>query len=215
MPATFLKSRPKAAVLITDPILKDGEAIVADSTNIALYLEKAYPTVPLLPADGQTRMKVLAIEGICDDLGDDVRRWVYGQLRSHPDLGRVLFDAYPAWQRLLGKAMTPLMRLGLQKLYRVYPQKVAQAEKRMWAGLDQLAEAMNGRTQGYLFGDRISLADIAAASMYGPLLGPAGMPWQDTGTPPPQFAEAVSKARSHPAGQWMMWLYEHARHRKV
>lgn len=214
-PGTHSRFTQKLAGTRMVPILKDGNTIVADSTKIALYLEKTYPAVPLLPADEQAKQHALELVAFCDDVGDDVRRWVYGQLLSHPELGRILFNAYPPGQRLLGRALTPLMRLGLKKLYRVYPKKVEQAEYKMWGGLDHLAKAMNGRTQGYLLGDRLSLADITAAAMFGPLLGPKGTPWQDTGAPPPEMARAIAKARSHPAGQWLMWLYENARHRKA
>lgn len=211
-PGTHTRFTRKLAGTRTLPILKDGATVVADSTAISLYLEKAYPVKPLLPAQETERDKVLMLEALCDDLGDEVRRWVYGQLLSHPDLGHMLFDAYSPGRRLLGLALTPLMRLGLKKLYRVYPTKVAQAEERMWAGLDRLASEMNGRTEGYLVGGQLSLADIAAAAMYGPLLGPKGTPWEETGTPP-QFAAAVARARAHPAGQWLMWLYANARAR--
>jgi glutathione S-transferase len=213
-PGMHTRFTRKLAATNTVPILKDGHTIVADSTEIALYLEKTYRLCPLLPADELARHRVLELEAMCDQIGDDVRRWVYGQLLSHPELGRVLFSAYSPGKRLLGRALTPLFRLGLQKLYRVYPNKIKQSEQKMWQGLDHLAREMNGRTSGYLVGDRLSLADIAAAAMYGPLLGPKGTPWQDTGTPPPEFARAVAKARAHPAGQWLMWLYENARHVK-
>jgi glutathione S-transferase len=35
------------------PVLKDNEQVIADSTAIALYLEKAYPERPLMPTDPQ------------------------------------------------------------------------------------------------------------------------------------------------------------------
>jgi glutathione S-transferase len=33
------------------PVLKDNEQVIADSTAIALYLEKAYPERPLIPME--------------------------------------------------------------------------------------------------------------------------------------------------------------------
>ena len=39
----------------TLPILRDGERVVGDSTKIAYYLEKYYPSLPLLPTEAEAR----------------------------------------------------------------------------------------------------------------------------------------------------------------
>lgn len=104
-PGAHSRFTRKLAATGTVPILQDGPMVVADSTDISLYLENAYPAAPLLPSQAPQRERALALEALCDERGDDVRRWVYGQLLDHPELGRVLFRAYPPGRRLLGRAM--------------------------------------------------------------------------------------------------------------
>lgn len=210
-PGTHTRMTMKLAGTRTLPILVDGDKAIGDSTAIALYLEDRYPGKPLLPVDESERRQALEIEAFCDELGDYVRRWVYSHMISHPDLGKMLFNAYPIGYRTLGRMMMPLMRVGLKKLYRVHPKKIVTAEEKMWAGLDRLGEILQGRTQGYLAGNQFSLADIAAASMYGPLLAPPGTPWEHEGAMSADLAGAIDRARAHPAGQWMMQLYQQMR----
>jgi glutathione S-transferase len=52
----------RLAGIVTLPILKDGEQVIGDSTQIALYLETHYPDHPLLPADAAQRAEVLELE---------------------------------------------------------------------------------------------------------------------------------------------------------
>lgn len=57
------------------PILRDQERWIADSTEIALYLDDIYPEHSLLRADPQQRDLALAINYQATELGMHVRRW--------------------------------------------------------------------------------------------------------------------------------------------
>ena len=56
------------------PILRDQERWIADSTEIALYLDDIYPEHSLLRADPQQRDLALAINHQATELGMHVRR---------------------------------------------------------------------------------------------------------------------------------------------
>jgi glutathione S-transferase len=49
------------------PVLKDGNTIVADSTTIALYLDKTYPDKPIIPTQPQQKATCLLLEQWADD----------------------------------------------------------------------------------------------------------------------------------------------------
>ena len=44
------------------PVLKDGETVIADSTEIAFYLDRKFPEKPLIPTDPVLRGQCLLIE---------------------------------------------------------------------------------------------------------------------------------------------------------
>ncbi|MCP5774693.1 glutathione S-transferase N-terminal domain-containing protein, partial [Klebsiella pneumoniae] len=58
------------------PILRDQDRWIADSTQIALYLDDTYPEHRLLHAEGYFRNKALEINEITLELGRHVRRWM-------------------------------------------------------------------------------------------------------------------------------------------
>jgi glutathione S-transferase len=49
------------------PVLKDGSRIIADSTEIAKYLDRQYPDRPLIPTDPKQRGLCLLIEEWADE----------------------------------------------------------------------------------------------------------------------------------------------------
>ncbi|MEC4986166.1 MAG: glutathione S-transferase family protein [Oscillatoria sp. PMC 1068.18] len=68
------------------PVLKDGETIIADSTEIALYLDRQYPERPIIPADPKQRGLCLLMEEWADEsLGTKGRKVLLGALNQNPN----------------------------------------------------------------------------------------------------------------------------------
>ncbi|MGB3694617.1 MAG: glutathione S-transferase family protein [Spirulinaceae cyanobacterium] len=66
------------------PVLKDGDIYVADSTEIALYLDRKYPDPPLLPIDPKERGLCLLIEEWADvSIGAKGRKAFVGALNKN------------------------------------------------------------------------------------------------------------------------------------
>ena len=59
IPGPHLFKAKKIAKKTSVPIIKDGEIVVQDSTNIINYLDQKYPTHALTPADEILRKEVL------------------------------------------------------------------------------------------------------------------------------------------------------------
>ena len=56
------------------PILRDQDKWVADTTEIALYLDERYPEHRLLRNEAQLRKEALDVNALANDLGLHVRR---------------------------------------------------------------------------------------------------------------------------------------------
>jgi glutathione S-transferase len=144
------------------PVLVDGGAVIADSTAIALHLEAAHPTPPLLPADPLSRARVLLLEDWADTaLAAGCRRALLQAAATDPALRaallpeltpdplRQLVGALPASVMApVGDALVGALGLG--------------DAPQLQANLEHLAMLVHERP--YLEGDRLSLADLAVAA---------------------------------------------------
>lgn len=151
------------------PVLEDGDAIIEGSDRIAAYLETTYPDPPLLPADPARRAEALEIERRCDDLlGPDARRVGYQVALQNPALleGTLLWSRAP--KRWLNAPLLWAIEPRLRRKFAIYPSQVQESRRR----LPVLLRDLQGRLAGgrrFLAGDRLTLADIAAAALMDPL----------------------------------------------
>ena len=73
------------------PVLKDGNHIVVDSTEIAKYLDSQYPARPLIPTDPKQRGLCLLIEEWADEsIGLKSRKVLFGALSQDQNLRKAL-----------------------------------------------------------------------------------------------------------------------------
>ncbi|MFN7338579.1 MAG: glutathione S-transferase family protein, partial [bacterium] len=90
------------------PVLKDGDTYIADSTEIAFYLDRKYPEKPIIPTDPLQRGQCLLIEEWADEsLGLKGRTAFLGTFaqnqnfrtaflpRETPDFMRLLLGSMP------------------------------------------------------------------------------------------------------------------------
>ncbi len=156
------------------PVLKDGDTYIADSTEIAFYLERKYPEKPLLPTDPVERGQCLLIEEWADEsIGLKGRTAFIGAFaqnqnfrtaflpRETPDFLKTLLGSVPAELiDILGTGV------GLGK----------DAIKTAKIGLQQDLEALSLilAHRPYLVGERPTLADLTVAAHSILLKFPAG-----------------------------------------
>jgi glutathione S-transferase len=196
------------------PVLVDGDVAVGDSTEIALHLERSYPTPALLPPPGPERDRVLELEEFFDDVGIHARRWAYGHiLDGNANLGQLMFGEYPAPQRWIGKLMVPLVKRVLRRQYRIYPAQVEESRLKLLAGLDRLERETGGDPSRYLVGSSLTIADITAASLLSPIVSAEGSPYASRADlpKPKAIAQMADEVRARPAGQWVLRRYQQDR----
>jgi glutathione S-transferase len=161
------------------PVLVDGNFTVADSASIARYLEHTYPEVPVYPEGAADRDRALAIEAYFGDRpGRVVRQWMYGQLGARPGgIVRALYAAYPAPIRRVAALAAPLIEQAMRRRFHLDAAGIADARRGIDEALDRIEQETASDPDRYLVGSRLSIADIAAASLLGPLVAPPGSPW--------------------------------------
>jgi glutathione S-transferase len=174
----------------TVPILQlDGETI-GDSTAIIAALEERFPEPPLYPADPGLRARALALEDYFDEeLGPHARLLPFHELIGEPDLfAEIAADNVPGplgnVKPLVGayaRAYTSL-RWGANS-----EADAERARQSIVAAFDRLEEELEANGGGdYLVGDSFTVADLTAASLFYPVVGPEGGP-----LPPDQQAPAA------------------------
>lgn len=156
------------------PVLKDGETIIADSTEIALYLDRKYPEKPLLPTDPVRRGQCLLLEEWADEsIGLKGRVALIGALNQNPSFRASLLprDTPPLLRNLVSAAPGQILDLlGAGVGFG------GDAVKEALRGLHQDLEALTLilQHQPYLIGNEPTLADLAVAGLSLIIKIPAG-----------------------------------------
>lgn len=201
----------------TLPILKDQEKWIADSTQIALYLDERYPEHALLRSDKQLREQALEVNQIANELGLYVRRWGLAHALIESDEPLEIMIGEKGYLRKFEKFSKPILKTLVSKNYQLDSEKVTEAKLK----LDQIIAELNQRlvqNQGrYMVGDRIGLADIAVCSMLAPLLEVAGTPWENERNMgvSDEFHAYKDALLDLPIGQYVKRIYENERHARV
>lgn len=203
----------RIAGIDTTPVMQlDGRG-VGDSTRILQALEERWPQPPLIPSDPRQRQRALELEDYFDEqLGPHIRRAVYWELLPYPEVVVPLFtDGANAASRALLHAGFPALRVAMRQLMNIHEEPARRSRAKCVEVLDRLERELDGGD--YLVGDRFSVADLTAASLFYPLALPPEFPyvaprWEDL----PQGArDFLGDLRERPGARWVAEMYR--RHR--
>ncbi|MBE9193077.1 glutathione S-transferase family protein [Gloeocapsopsis crepidinum LEGE 06123] len=147
------------------PVLKDGSQYVADSTEIAKYLERKYPDRPIIPSDPKQRAVCLLIEEWADEsIGMKSRKALFGALSQSENYRKSLLPmATPDLVKtLIGVVPNDVLKvLGFGVGYG--PDVIKSAEEDLKQDLEVLCLLL--AENSYLVGDQPTLADLAVAGL--------------------------------------------------
>jgi glutathione S-transferase len=194
------------------PVLVDGHHAIGESSDIALYLDDQFPEARLIPSEAAARARVLALEAYFDEhAGPAVRRYIYSFLTTHVGRFRsVFFAGYGGMARLVGAVASGAVARQIAQMYKVGPASAAQSLAAIEAACCRLDELVVAARDGYLVGDRLTLADVTAASLLGPLIGPPRSPWTME-LDIPELVALRDALRARPCGRWVLARYAHDR----
>ena len=147
------------------PVLKDGDRYLADSTEIAKYLDRAYPDRPIIPTDPQERGLCLLIEEWADEsIGIKSRKALFGAISQDQNFRKSLLPTTTPdlLKNLVEVIPSDLLRvLGFGVGYS--PEVLKSAMTDLKQDLEALSLLLSNRP--YLVGDQPTLADLAVAGL--------------------------------------------------
>ncbi|SPL71507.1 glutathione S-transferase family protein [Acinetobacter stercoris] len=199
------------------PILKDQEKYIADSTQIALYLDEVYPEHSLLRSDQILRQQALEINHLANELGVYVRRFGLAHALAQGDEPIDILIGEQGYLRQFEKFSKPILKKLVSKGYQLDDEKIADAKIQMQKIIEILNEKLIENGARYFVGDRLGLADIAVCSMIAPLLGLVNTPWEkdhDTVTTE-EFDDYQQALLEMPIGQYVQRIYLTERNARV
>lgn len=147
------------------PVLKDGDTVIADSTEIALYLDRKYPENPLLPHDPVQRGLCLLMEEWADEsIGLKGRVAMVGALNQNPGLrASILPKQIPGIFKNLVSAVPPNLLDFLGSGVGFGGEAVKEAMRGLHQDLEALTLIL--QHQPYLIADKPTLADLTVAAL--------------------------------------------------
>lgn len=148
------------------PVLIDGDRVVADSTEIALHLERRFPDPPLIPPDAAARAECLVLEDWADQSFMALsRRIAYSNVLRTPGLLGAMF--FPRSSGLKRRLQERIARRLVAKRFHIrperYPRDTAAARHLAGLAVDRIGSGP------WLLGPTFTIADIALACMSAPL----------------------------------------------
>lgn len=195
----------------TTPVLTLEGSSIGDSTRIIAALEERWPQPPLYPEDQEERRRALELEEFFDEeLGPHIRRALYHELLTHPEMVIPLFthgQRGPA--RILVRAGFPMLRVGMRRKMQINSAAAERSRRKMVEAMDRLEEEIG--PSGYLVGDSFTVADLTAAALFYPIVRPPEFPYPSLSEPPDSARELLEPLAGRPGGEWVAETYR--RHR--
>jgi glutathione S-transferase len=214
IPIAFALTRGESVTL---PLLQMGGRTIADSTAILAAIEERFPDPALYPADPDERRRALELEDFFDEeLGPHARLLPFHELTNEPAMfAEVAAAAVPG---PLGKAK------GLVGLYaRTYTglrfgvrdeEAAALARAKIVVALDRVESELEANGGGeFLVGDGFSVADLTAASLFYPVVGPDEGPLPADSPTPPRLEAFRDEIGDRPGYLWVEETFRRHRYR--
>jgi glutathione S-transferase len=207
-----LRARTLRGGTSTLPVMEIDGVRIGDSTRIIEELERRWPNPPLYPADPDERRRALELEDFFDEhCAHELRRAIFDPLLHHPEL---MAEATGTDRRRGGavlKALFPVVNRAVRMKYSVTPEGAAAARQVVVAAMDRLEAEI--APSGYLVGDSFSVADLTAAAIFSPFVGPPEFPYHqvDPARLPDELREWREPLTERPAFRYVLEMY--SRHR--
>lgn len=200
----------------TFPVLQMDGRTIGDSTAIIAALEAKHLDGPLYPSKPEERLRALELEDWFDEnLGPYARFLAFHELLQEPEIfATVAAESVPG---PLGKAKPVVgayARTFTNLRWGANSREDAEvAREKIVAALDKLEAELAEGEGDFLVGDRLSVADVTAASLFYPLVVPPEGPLPPESPRPPALDEFRASLSDRPGFRWVEETFRKHRHR--
>ena len=180
--------------------------VIQGSAKIIDWADRQQAGGPTLGSDVE---EVVQIEQRLDaTLGVQVRRLFYSEaLVSYPKSIHAIFaHGLPLMDKLKLRLAWPKVRSIMIQRMDLGADQFEDALQQVETELDWL-DSLLGAGNDYLYGNKFSRADIAAASLLAPIASPANHPAAELISLPPQLAALARDWQARPFFQWIDAMY--------
>ncbi|MEO1374037.1 MAG: glutathione S-transferase family protein [Cyanobacteria bacterium J06635_10] len=193
------------------PVLVTEDGTFTDSTDILKYLDSIAPNeAKLYPLNPEEYQKVEKLEELFDEkLAPAIRQWGYFYVMNNSNLMQEKWcQNVPIVEKLLFPLVFPPMRSITNKKYNINAESAGQAYEEIKSIFEKVSRLLAGDRK-YLVGDKISVADIAFASLAAPILSPEQHPTKSSKSQelPSKMLSVIKEFRKTPAGTFVLNLY--------
>jgi len=196
------------------PVLIEDGCALSGSARILARLEQLFPEPALYPGRAEDRTEALRIERWFDeDIAPRGRRAVLAALLETPAYFARVFGCGKSALARAGYAMlvplaAPLVRKGNGITGAA---SIEDGVRALGEGLDFVAE--RGARTGFLAGEGLSVADIAAAAALATCVDPPDSPMARPQPMAAPFRAFIARFAGHPGASWVRRIY--ATHRQA
>ncbi len=146
------------------PVLKDGNTVVADSTAIAMYLEKTYPQRHLIPTNPQSKALCLILEEWADEsIGTKSRKLLFGALKNNSLRSSILPSNAPGLLRNLVNGIPNELIDAVGFGVGLGSTTLQEVQDSLHRNLESICLLL--QQHPYLLGDKPTLADLTVAAL--------------------------------------------------
>ncbi len=197
------------------PLLVQGGVKTHGARHIKSLLDADAPdALRLMPDDEAGQKEVMALSGFAGgDLGDCVVNWSYWNLLKYKSVVWPSVATGVPWYEKLTLALGfPLIRWAMYKGLGLDQSVADQSLKTIYAGFDTLDEKLSDGRR-YLYGDKLSFADLITAACLGPMIlvqGYHGM-LPNHAKCPTYMQEVYAALRQRPTGLYIQRIYDEHR----
>jgi glutathione S-transferase len=200
---------------VTFPILELEGRRIADSSEAIAALEQRHPARPLFPADLGERHRALVLEEFFDEeLGPHARLLPFHELGHEPELfGELAALTVPAPLAHAKPLLAVYGRTFTSARFGVSDEAAAElARAKILAALDRLEAELAAGDGAHLVGEGFSVADLTAAALFYPVVGPEGGPVPADSPRPAALERFRDGIRERPGYRWVEETYARYRH---
>jgi glutathione S-transferase len=210
MPGPHMRTMKKLTGATETPALRDGEDVVAGSTAILEHLERRFPEPALFPNDASERTRALDIVRHWDaEIGPAVRLAKFFEVMEGAYAAGAFCQGQGPVARGLYRATFPLVGMLMRSKMGIDAENAAAAREITRGAFEFVAKEPG--PQGYLVGDRFTVADLTCAALLMPCV-----PVSEWGGPQDATTRKnqrwLARWSDHPGAKWVREMFR--RHRR-